>query len=360
MNTKNSLNIFLVDDDPFCLAMYEQHLENLGFTDISAFTTGKDLLDNIYRKPDLVILDYNLDDFTGTALLTKIKADHPATFVVMVSGQSDMETAVSLMKKGAFDYIVKGERETEKFSEVIGKWLSALEITRQLQSTGDFNPADNYMHVIVEAQDMVRKEISNELHDNVNQLLGASKLYIQSAYKDEKNRLQLIEESQNIINIAITEVRKLSHSLQSVFVKSINLENDLNQLISGMEKQHAFKLNSVVSIDGINGLLPVNVQHHILRILQEQINNTIKYAEAGNVYIEVCNTQTELILKMSDDGKGFELGKTKKGLGLTNILNRVKAINGICSIETAPGRGCCWNISIPLCIPEKQMLPAAL
>jgi signal transduction histidine kinase len=360
MNSTSTLKIFLVDDDPFCQAMYEQHLQNLGFNDIYVFSSGTDLLNSLNQKPDLVFLDYNLDDYKGTDLLAKIKEHNPETFVVIVSGQSDMEITVSLMNKGAFDYIVKDDNETEKISTVIGKWLSAIEITRHLKSTGDINPAEKYLNVIVEAQEKVRKEISNELHDNVSQLLGASKLYIETACTDERNRLQLMQESQNIINTAIKEIRKISHSLQSVFFKSTTLEEEVNQFISGLKKQHTFKLTTAVSIKGINDCLSSDVQHNIIRILQEQMNNIIKYADAKNVCMEVKKTAEEIILKINDDGIGFELEKAKRGLGLTNIFNRVAAINGICLIKTAPGQGCTWNIRIPLHLPVNHLALAAM
>jgi signal transduction histidine kinase len=351
MSSTTTPKIFLVDDDPFCQAMYEQHLLNLGFHDISSFTSGTDLLNRLNEQPDLVFLDYNLDDYKGIELLAKIKEQNPATFVVIVSGQTDMEITVSLMNKGAFDYIVKDDYETEKISAVIGKWLSTLEITRELRLTGAFNPAEKYLNVIVEAQEKVRKEISNELHDNVSQLLGASNLYIETACTDERNRLQLMKESQHILHAAIKEIRKISHSLQSVFIKNTNLEEELTTIFSGLEKQHLFRLTTSVSIHGIHDCLSADVQHNIVRILQEQLNNIIKYAQAKNVRIDITKTEEEIILKISDDGIGFEMEKVKRGLGLTNIYNRVAAINGICLLQTAPGQGCAWNIRIPLYLP---------
>jgi signal transduction histidine kinase len=355
-----SQKIFLVDDDPFCMAMYEQHLQNLGFNDISVFSSGADLLNSLNQKPDLVFLDYNLDDYNGAELLSKIKEQNPGTFVVIVSGQSDMEITVSLMNKGAFDYIVKDENETEKISAVIGKWLSALEISKQLQSIGDINPAEKYLNVIVEAQEKIRKEISCELHDNVSQLLGASSLYIESAFKDEGNRLELMKESHQIITNAIKEIRKISHSLQSIFIKNINLEEELYKIISGLEKQQTFKLNSYISVNGNHEYFSIDVRHNIIRIVQEQMNNIIKYAKAKNVYLEIIQTGEEIVLEISDDGIGFDLEKAKRGLGLTNIFNRIAAINGNCLLKTAPGQGCAWNIRIPLHLPVNHLALAAI
>ena len=94
MNSKPHRKIFLVDDDPFCKAMYEEHLINLGFSSVVSFSSAKELLANLYQNPDLVFLDYNLEDIKGIELLHNIKAFNNRINVVVISGQSDMNVAI--------------------------------------------------------------------------------------------------------------------------------------------------------------------------------------------------------------------------------------------------------------------------
>jgi signal transduction histidine kinase len=86
----------------------------------------------------------------------------------------------------------------------------------------------------------------------------------------------------------------------------------------------------------------------LFRIIQEQTNNIVKHAKAKNVIINLRATKGVINLEITDNGKGFNLKKTKKGVGLTNIINRAELFNGRAEIITAPGRGCTIRVNIPL------------
>lgn len=133
MEQKISKKIFLVDDDSFSLNYYAQHLRNLGEEDILCFSDGNDCLNHLALGPDIIFLDYNMASLTGLEVLDKIKRYDPDIFVVMVSGQYDMQTALNTMKRGAFDYIIKGEQETEGITKVLRRIYEIQEELDQLQ-----------------------------------------------------------------------------------------------------------------------------------------------------------------------------------------------------------------------------------
>lgn len=360
MTMTTNPKIFLVEDDPFCNALYEQHLLNLGYKSISAFSSGSELLKNLYKKPELIFLDYNLQDYKGLLLLKKIKEFNPNIYVVVISGQSDMETTVNLLKHGAFDYIVKDENETGKISACIEKWLAAKAFSENMSKHNSKLSQEQQLNIIIEAQEKVRKEISTELHDNVNQLLGASQLYIDTAYKNESSRLPFLLEAKTIINSAIGEVRKLSHNLQSVNKEEQNLEEEVSKIVAMLKGSNKFIVISEIDIDGINEILPQNAQHNIIRIIQELTNNMLKYSNAKMIFIGLSFSNQELHLTFSDDGVGFDIEKAKKGLGITNILNRLSLINGIYFIDTDINKGCSWNIRVPLAKSMKTPIAKAV
>ena len=124
MNSNFQRKIFLVDDDPFCLAINQQHLQNMGFQHTRSFSTGQDLLENLYHCPDLIFLDYNLEDTNGLEILKKINSFDPSIYVVLLSGQSEETVTRELLVNGAFEYIIKDENETENMTAAIAKWLS--------------------------------------------------------------------------------------------------------------------------------------------------------------------------------------------------------------------------------------------
>ncbi len=111
--------IFLVDDDLFSLNSYRQNLDNLGYINISLFLNGTICLNNLYKKPLVVFLDYNMDDLNGFEVLKKIKRYDPNIYVVIISAQESIKVAIDALKYGAFDYIIKGDNELEKMRDVL-------------------------------------------------------------------------------------------------------------------------------------------------------------------------------------------------------------------------------------------------
>lgn len=123
---KKQFKVFLVDDDIFSLNIYRQTLENIGIKDISLFLNGRICLNNLHLKPKVIFLDHNMDDMTGFEVLKKIKRVDPNIYIIIVSAQENMKIAVDALKYGAFDYLIKGDNESEKMKKVIDR-IEAIE-----------------------------------------------------------------------------------------------------------------------------------------------------------------------------------------------------------------------------------------
>ncbi|QBN17519.1 response regulator [Flavobacterium nackdongense] len=121
MENQNQFKFFIVDDDTFCASMYQHDLKNMGYNDITYFSNGTDCLSNLNQNPDIIFLDHNMEDITGFEVLKKIKRYNPNIYVVMVSGQETIKTAVDALKYGAFDYIVKDNKVSDKMVLIIDK-----------------------------------------------------------------------------------------------------------------------------------------------------------------------------------------------------------------------------------------------
>lgn len=133
MQNTQTMKLFLVDDDTFSLHLYQQNIRNLGYNDVMAFENGMECLNNLNRKPEVVFLDHNMDNLSGFEVLKKIKRVDPNIFVVMVSAQENMKTAVDALKYGAFDYIIKGDNELLKIENV----LSRIELIKEEMKKGN-------------------------------------------------------------------------------------------------------------------------------------------------------------------------------------------------------------------------------
>lgn len=122
MKNTHPLKIFILDDDIWYGSMLQHFLALNPDYEVQRFDSSKDFFSKLHEKPDVVTLDYSLPDMDGGEVLKKIKSVHPDIQVVIISGQEDVATAISLLKNGAFDYIVKDDDTKDRL------WNSILHL----------------------------------------------------------------------------------------------------------------------------------------------------------------------------------------------------------------------------------------
>jgi hypothetical protein len=83
MTANNTLRLFIVDDDPFCLAIYQQYLKNIGYTDLSVFSDGINCLGQLPLRPDVIFLDGSVNEVGGINVLKEIKFFDPSVYNVV-------------------------------------------------------------------------------------------------------------------------------------------------------------------------------------------------------------------------------------------------------------------------------------
>jgi DNA-binding NtrC family response regulator len=119
MGSSKKMKLFLVDDDVFSLNMYQQHLLNLGYTDITLFTDGSSCLNNLEHQPGIIILDQEMGNICGISVLKKVKGFNPDIYVILLSGTDDNELLLRSIRYGAFDFITKDAGQLEKMTSVL-------------------------------------------------------------------------------------------------------------------------------------------------------------------------------------------------------------------------------------------------
>lgn len=121
--------VFLVDDDPVYRQIYGYYLQSLGYTEIDEFSDGQQCVNNLSRRPDIILLDHEMTPLDGIETLKKIKRFNPDIFVVYLSGQGKMQVTINALKYGAFDYVIKGdEHEKQKISEILARIAELQEL----------------------------------------------------------------------------------------------------------------------------------------------------------------------------------------------------------------------------------------
>lgn len=113
------LKIFIVDDDIFCITLYNQFLKNLGYSNVTSFTGGHECLDHLNAGPELIFLDYNMEGLNGIEVLKIIKEVNPHVAVYIITGKEDPKVAAEAVKYGAVDYVVKSSLSPDKMKTIM-------------------------------------------------------------------------------------------------------------------------------------------------------------------------------------------------------------------------------------------------
>jgi len=191
---------------------------------------------------------------------------------------------------------------------------------------------------VITAQERERQEIGLELHDNVNQILAGSLMYLGLLKKELNINSDLFTDIDKLITGAINEIRRLSHSLIPPSLNEVPLGEALDHFITVMKKTGLFEIKKDL-YDFDENAISDKLKLAIYRIVQEQFTNIFKHARAKNILIRLYQENGTLNLRIKDDGVGFNASSVSRGVGLINIQTRASLFNGTTEIISAPGQG---------------------
>ncbi|MDB5196905.1 MAG: hypothetical protein JWP88_1276 [Flaviaesturariibacter sp.] len=198
----------------------------------------------------------------------------------------------------------------------------------------------------IETQERERGEIGKELHDNVNQILTTTKLYLDLSMSNTELKDELIQKSSRNIIYVINEIRQLSRSLMNPSLGDLGLLDSISDLIENINLTKKLQVK-LIAEETIEAIVSDNQKLMIYRITQEALNNAIRHARAASAIVQLSEKDGYIILKITDDGIGFDPAYIKKGAGLNNIQNRVYLANGTIVVQSEPQRGCTILITFP-------------
>lgn len=197
-----------------------------------------------------------------------------------------------------------------------------------------------------QAQQYERAQIGIELHDNISQILTTVRLYNEMALAGAGDVKGLLGMSNKYLYRCIEELRSLSQQMCAPSLKGITLADLIKDLVDSINRTKETFVHYIIT--GLHDNA-VNQEMHLVvyRVVQEQLNNIIKHAEATQVTIEIYNSKNGFQLLITDNGKGFDLTQKKCGIGLSNMQARIKKLNGIFTINSALGIGCQVHVDFP-------------
>lgn len=264
----------------------------------------------------------------------------PHTESVLVTGKNNL-----LLIKW-YNYLL-----TEHENEILGMLCIGEDITEkkmllQRISFMEETSKKRLVTAVLDAQEKERREIALELHDNVNQMLTTCKLLLgQEAHNG--NPSPFINNTIGYLQNAIEEIRNISHRLNPSHLEDVGLEQAIKDMAHKINLSNKLVVHvAIYDEDHLNMLTP-ELKLCIFRIIQEQLSNVMKHAHAGMVDINLNATETAIEFEVKDNGKGFDLKKATRGLGLRSIYSRVDLYGGQVYINTEPGDGCTLSVHIP-------------
>jgi len=233
------------------------------------------------------------------------------------------------------------EREERLNAALLEKSRLLEELERQKTRT---------LQAVVEGQEHERSRIAKDLHDGVGQMLSVVKIGV-SAVQEQligivPEEAAHLHESIVLLDYAVQEVRSVSHQLMPVALKQLGLSAAIQDICSSVTASTAMTIDTELSalelrMDAVQELT-------LYRIVQELLNNTLKYGDAKRISIQALREESALLVMYEDDGRGFDLHANRVGIGLNNIMSRAAMLGGTVELHSTPGEGMAATIDIPI------------
>lgn len=189
-----------------------------------------------------------------------------------------------------------------------------------------------------------RKRISTELHDDLGAQLSTTRMLIGNlkSKNETKDDAVIIEKSISMLEDSIYKLRTIMSDLENTTLEKDGYLKATEELINKISSLQNIKFN--LSHTGLDERLNKNAEHHLFRITQELVNNTLKYANATKIYIDIVRNDTNVSFLYEDDGAGFDTSNATTGKGLRNIAHRAGSLNAQMELDSSPGNGMRLNL----------------
>lgn len=299
--TEEPFRIFLVEDDVIFAKIISYHLSLNPDNKIEIFPDGKSMLKNLYKNPCLISLDYNLPDMTGLEILKQVREFNPDTPVVIVSGQQDIATAIELLKKGAYDYILKDQDTKERL------WNITRNIRENLKLKQKIADLEEEIGKKYESGNLIKGN-STAINKVFTLIEKASKTNITvSVYGETGTGKELVAKS---IHFGSARSKKPFVPVNVTAIPSELIESEMfghekgaftgaaNRRIGRFEEAN----KGTIFLDEI-GDMDLNMQSKLLRVLQEEEVTRVGGSEVIKLDVRVIVATHKNLLELVKSGQ---------------------------------------------------------
>ena len=208
---------------------------------------------------------------------------------------------------------------------------------------------------LIEAEENERRKFAELLHDDLQQIIGAAHVQVQTL-AESLAEVPLLTDISDLLQNAITKTRYLSNEISPPVLYHADLAKGL-QWLAARQKER-FQLEVSIDIVKEPQISNISIKQFIFRAAQELLYNIVKHARTKRAHVRLMESANAIILEISDAGSGFDpaaLHGAKAGFGLMTIQERARYMGGMLDIESAPGRGSRFTLTL-----AKPDLPGGL
>jgi PAS domain S-box-containing protein len=212
---------------------------------------------------------------------------------------------------------------------------------------------------IIEAEERERRRLAEILHDDLQQSLAAARMQLQGACECLPANTAVLSNVEQILSESLTKARRLSHELSPAVLYHSGLLDSLGWPARQMKEQ--FELQVQLDSDGPQQSESTPLKVFLFRAAHELLFNVVKHAGVKTAQVTLSSTDSGLVLKVSDPGRGFNPDildsiTSLGGFGLLSIRERANYIGGGLAIESAPGKGSSFAVMVPISLAKADKI----
>lgn len=220
--------------------------------------------------------------------------------------------------------------------------INELEAEKQLTAT----------EAVLKGEEQERTRLAKDLHDGLGGMLSG----IKYSFNTMKGNLimtpenaQAFERSMDMLDSSIREMRRVAHNMMPEALVKFGLDTALSDFCNDINQTGALNVR-YQSIGMTNAQLDQTTSITIYRIIQELINNSLKHAGAKNAIVQISRIDGTISITVEDDGKGFDTSilNKSKGIGWSNIQNRVEFLKAKLDVQSSPDKGTSVQIDVSI------------
>jgi PAS domain S-box-containing protein len=271
---------------------------------------------------------------------------------------SEPDTHFVLQRKDGSTFF--GEVKNAIIYDTEGNTKGLIAVVRNITDRKQFE--QRILRNTIETEERERQRFSEDLHDGLGPLLSAVKIHLEliaTRMGRPMEQKEFIKMTDDLLQESIKSTREIANNLTPNLLNDFGLIEALGVYVEKINKMNTIFIDFKVS-KGFPGL-PKQTEVALYRVVCELINNTLKHSSASKIDINLLRIEKQIEIRYTDNGIGFDVQKMlssgSKGLGLSNIISRVKSINGNCTFDSEPGYNFSSLISLAIADEsEKEQL----